>query len=193
VVDGGIPRRFEDAKLSDFAPDGNVSTFLRSMGEVEPVKRRAHLPGAGFTGEEVEVYDMQGMDGLVIVGPVGAGKTHMAAAVYNTIPVPRYFISALAVVEAEKAAITDPDKSLSLHDRNCVLILDDLSAVRPTEFALDVLSRIVRCRYDAMLPTVTTTHTSHDGLSDIFGAAIASRILEMGPIVKLEGADRRRG
>ena len=72
-----------------------------------------------------------------------------------------------------------------------VLIIDDLTGVRPTEFAIDTLARIIRVRYEEAITTVITTHAGHDDLADLYGAAIGSRLLEFGPIVKLDGVDRR--
>ena len=40
-------------------------------------------------------------------------------------------------------------------------------------------------------PLVIATAAGHEDLADLYGAAIASRLRQFGPIVKLEGADRR--
>ena len=174
---GDVSVRFRGARLSDF-PDAIV-------------KQVRALPEGG---------------GAVIVGPIGSGKTHLAAAIANSangLGWETMWLSALDLIAVAKADIAPPktnSKGFQIKPDNVVetasafdglLFLDDATAVRPTEFALDCLSNVIRLRYDRMLPTVVTTHSSFEEISAIFGGAIASRLLEFGPTIKLTGSDRR--
>jgi len=198
-----IPYRFQSATLDDFGSEADPAReFIARLSAVEPEEKVDYsgswMEGVGhLQGVEPkrwEEFDLQGIDGLVIVGPVGTGKTHLAVATVKAVPegVGRLFASALTVVQDAKDAITGDREAWPMHSFPGVLALDDLSGIRPTDFALDTLSTIIRARYDAMLPTIVTTHTGHTELSETYGAAIASRLLELGPLVKLEGGDRRR-
>ena len=190
-----LPFRFQDASLDDFPDDvarpaRELVERVRAVPRETPVRR--YVAGSGWSETGELERDLRGTPGLVIVGNVGAGKTHMAAAIANALEdVPCKFISALEIVEREKATIHSDEQPLALHELEGVLIIDDLSGIRPTEFALDTLAKIIRVRYDEAIATVVTTHAGHDDLAELYGAAIASRLLEFGPVVKLDGADRR--
>lgn len=190
-----LPFRFQHACLDDF-PDADARPAREFVDRVRSVPCdspvRKYVAGSGWSETGELQRDLRGVPGLVIVGNVGAGKTHMAAAIATDLGgVPCKFISALEIVEREKATIHSEEQPLKLDQFEGVLIVDDLSGIRPTEFALDTVARIVRVRYDEVLPTVITTHAGHADLAQLYGAAIASRLLEFGPIVKLDGADRR--
>ncbi len=78
-----------------------------------------------------------------------------------------------------------------------VLFLDDIGAVKyaaasgaPTH-AHDGIAFLLRRRYEALLPTILTSHQSLSQLADRIGIGIASRLRQM-TRVELTGQDRRR-
>ncbi len=191
-----IPFRFASAEISDFPAD--VAAPAREFVErVTAIPRdspvREHRVGSGWQSTGQVERDLRGVDGMVIVGNVGSGKTHLLAGIGNALEnlAPYVFRSALAIVDEAKARINNDQAGCDYAAFTGILLLDDLSGVRITDFAADVLARVVRRRYDDALLTVVTTHTEHSTLAEMYGAAIASRLLEFGPILKLAGSDRR--
>jgi hypothetical protein len=70
------------------------------------------------------------------------------------------------------------------------LVIDDVGAAPPTLWIREALYHVANVRRAWRRPTVWTTHHSPARLAELYGAAIASRVLG-GPVVRLTGTDRR--
>ena len=125
--------------------EGNQAAFeaSRALAEAEPV--------AGW---------------LTIAGECGNGKTHLAAAIVNTLlnrGMPALFHTAPTLLDYLRATFA-PDSGVSFDDRfeaiktTQVLALDDLGAETATPWALDKLYQVLDHRYAWRLPTVVTTN-----------------------------------
>jgi DNA replication protein DnaC len=75
-----------------------------------------------------------------------------------------------------------------------LLILDDLSAERKTEYMQEIVFNVIDSRYRANLPLIVTTNLTSEELkhpSDISYQRTFSRLLEMCLPVNVEGKDKR--
>lgn len=192
-----LPFRFRHAKLKHFEARAiqPALDFVDAIAALpEDVPERHHMEGQGFVETGKMVRNFRGLDGLVIVGPTGVGKTHLMVAIASELfQRERLFRSTLAIVDEAKDVVGGRGTQYPYPSYPAVLMLDDLSGVRPTDFALDTITRIIRVRYDESLPTIITMHSSREAIGDLYGQAIASRMLELGPVIKLAGPDRREG
>ena len=118
------------------------------------------------------VTDMQGW--LVLSGPSGTGKTHLAAAVGNALVESGQavrFVSVPDLLDHLRSAF-DPavgaqyDQVFLQTIEAPVLILDDMGAQSSTPWADEKLDQILTHRYNRRLPTLVTTGIRFEELSD---------------------------
>jgi DNA replication protein DnaC len=196
-----VPYRYRLATLDDFGPEADPARefVARCAAVEEQVSQELEwMEGSGFTGQQTERRQRRfhGVAGLVVVGPSGAGKTHLACAVALALPshVRALVVEAADVGDDYREAARERRDPTAYHRFPGVLVLDDLSAIRhetTTDTERWLNARIIRHRYSEELPTVVTTHADHTHLCALYGEAVANRLLEMGAIVKLAGDDRR--
>lgn len=141
---------------------------------------------------------------LVLVGDVGRGKTHLAAAIKNHLDDSAIFITAPSLLDHLRA--TYAPTSLVTYDRAfdrflnaSVLILDDYGTHSSKPWAEEKLFQLINHRFNARLPTVITTNIAFDQPARLAPASqqeirIFSRILdgELARIVRLEAPHFRR-
>jgi DNA replication protein DnaC len=117
---------------------------------------------------------------LVLTGPSGTGKSHLAAAITNAILdrnegalwifVPD-FLDHLRTTFNPQSDVSYDDLFTTVRDAP-VLVLDDLGAQSSSQWAEEKLYQILAHRYDARQPTVITTNK----LVDNFDGRIRARL-----------------
>lgn len=152
--------------------------FIGEHGTPEPPTRK--------------VFDLSGVRGLLIVGPVGTGKTHLGSALMAHLSGKMIEIPYLVDCAREAVGYSEGRPAiLETAATAKIALLDDLTGTRATEFAIDTIGSIVRRRYSLQLPTVFTANSDIEGLEELFGQSLASRLFEMSELVELLGKDRR--
>lgn len=152
--------------------------------------------------EYVETFVENKGTGLLIVGDVGTGKTHFAAAVACAIAkeygLAFKFISSLElVVKVQEEMFNKGKGNVEADDRYAVsfrsplYILDDLGQEARTEFTLATLFRLIDSRYAHCLPTIITTNLSPSELYERYGETFYSRVIEDNDVVIMNGSNRR--
>lgn len=143
--------------------------------------------------------------GLLLIGGVGCGKTHLATAVINKaidlLEIPDNdaehaatgldsgygysgidFIGTIALLDQLRSAYDgkkNPDQIMGIYQKAKLLVLDDLGAEKPTEWALDRLFSLIDYRYNECLPTIITTNADIKELGNRPGGRICDRIRSM--------------
>jgi DNA replication protein DnaC len=111
---------------------------------------------------------------LLIHGPSGAGKTHVAAAIANRCldrGQPALFVVVPDLLDHLRASYRPNsdmgyDALLEQVRLAPVLILDDLGTQSSTAWAQEKLFQILNHRYNAQMPTVVTTNLSIDRIDE---------------------------
>jgi DNA replication protein DnaC len=209
----GIPPRYQECALSDF--DIEFEGADRSLAKARLI-----------AGRFVEEYH-RGTDGLLFVGPTGVGKTHLAVGIINELVRSkgvRCFFSDYRellkeiqnsynpTVDATEMQILGPVLEAE------VLVLDDLGAVKPSQWVWDTVSYVINHRYNERNTTIITTNfpdlpaatidvpaegfsqterakaaARSETLGDRITDRMLSRLHEMCHVVELSGKDFRMG
>ena len=140
---------------------------------------------------QVRAYAAEPDGWLVLKGPSGSYKTHLAAAIANDRiargePVLfRFTPDLLDELRASyEPADGEPgfDALFELVRTAPLLILDDVDAAASSEWAREKLFQITNARYNAALPTVFTCHSLTDSLDERLSRRLAS-----GTVLDLSG------
>jgi len=175
VQGAGVPPRYLDATFG---------TFERRKGAVQALEACEGY-AAGFEPGRTS-------DGLVLFGPWGAGKTHLAVATARHIH-DRAFANVHFTTAAELVARTRGfhDEAARKAKSADLLVLDDVGQVTLPEWGRDVLYDVLNARYERGLPVVLTTNLDADGLRSHLGAAAVSRLTESCDWVPVTASDYR--
>ena len=161
--------------------------------EVDESNRKAY--------EKTRAYavrlDNATQNGLLFVGNVGTGKTHLAvAALLSAVTkgVSGRFESVNDMVRNLGASYQTNDTGKYTEEIMDApfLVLDDLGKEKGSETAKAFMFSLINHRYEGGLPTLITTNLTGDELKELYGAAICSRLYEMCELVVMTGSDRRR-
>lgn len=203
-----IPRRYEHCELSNFEFEGPHRALLA-----------ARMAACRF----VEEYPME-RTGLLFIGDAGRGKTHLAIGIMKELirekGVPCLFADYRELLKQIQDSYNPSVQTTEMALLNPVfeaevLVLDELGAVRASEWVWDTVSLILNSRYNEQRTTIITTnyenappsdqkrHASgkeltvaekasiQPTLGDRIGERMRSRLHEMCRIVEVNGDDYR--
>lgn len=137
--------------------------------------------------------------GLLIVGPCGTGKTHLAVAALQEVIAQdkpgkllfRNFQELVQDLQASFESTDAPKKSEILQPmiEADLLVLDELGSQKPTAWVQDILYYVINTRYNDLKPTIFTSNyldepqPGAESLRDRIGVQLRSRLYEMGSTV----------
>jgi DNA replication protein DnaC len=220
---GWIPVPGDALRVEACGCQGDLKRRQR-LASAEIPKRYAHCNLETFKEETLvlknararvqEFVDLwpgtDGGRGLLMIGPCGSGKTHLAVAalveIINSGKPGRLLFSNFQDLIHEIQASFDSDEVPSKSEilrpllEADLLVLDELGSQKPTTFVQDILYYVINTRYNSELTTIFTTNftdtpaeAEKETLSQRVGARLRSRLYEMATLVSFNGAsDYRR-
>ncbi|WP_018880427.1 IS21-like element helper ATPase IstB [Thioalkalivibrio sp. ALE9] len=206
----------------------SVATTLATLCEYELAERERrrlerHLKEARLpTGKTLEAFDFQAIDGadrnqlsalacetgwidqarnLLLFGPSGVGKSHLAAAISHALIEQglrvRHYAASVLVQELQtaKQALRLSD-ALSKLDKYRLLVIDDIGYVKRSEAETSVLFELIAHRYEAgsLLITSNQPFSAWDAIfpDDMMAVAAIDRLIHHAHVVELSGESYRK-
>jgi DNA replication protein DnaC len=187
-----IPERYRSCNFDNFS-DTNASL----------------MKAKNLAREFVDTYPAVDA-GLLLLGPAGRGKTHLACAILSELVAKKGvpgiygdFSDLLMKIQTSFRPDADLSKEsiLQPYAEAEVLVLDELGASKPHPWVLDVLYNLLNTRYNRKRITIVTSNFEdepdkesgeRDRLEDRVGSRIRSRLFEMCLMVTMRGDDFRR-
>ncbi len=121
-------------------------------------------------------------ESLVLFGPTGTGKTHIAAACARITGPRTLFVRVRRLIDARRAGIEsgrgDREVMADLISSDW-LFLDDVGAMRDTDYARDSIDELIEEREIRGLPIVVTLNISPSDFDERLGPRSGSRLKGM--------------
>ena len=195
-----FPPRYKDCGLANYETEG----------------AQRGVAAAKIAAEQFVVNYPLDKTGLLLIGPSGAGKTHLAAAILKQLIITkgiaclfcdyRELLKEIQNSYNPSVQVTELDLLRPVFQAE-VLVLDDLGAVKPTEWVWDMVSVILNTRYNENLTTIITSNfmdgpaagvsgpraaAREETLGDRIGERMRSRLFEMCRVVNVNAPDYRQ-
>lgn len=208
-----IPARYSKCTFESFdtnpvSTDSLAETWARSL-------REAKLVVQGFVSNLSPDEDQ----GLLLMGPSGVGKTHLAVSALKELALRGHdalFCDYADLLKKIQASY-NPESQTSEMDilepilSAEILLLDDLGSSKPSAWALETVGHILNTRYNAKRITLVTTNfldaenaqqakatlpsgervRADESLGDRVGHRIRSRLFEMCRTIQILARDYR--
>jgi DNA replication protein DnaC len=187
-------------------PERYLNCKVENYDLKRPGASQSHMRASLIARKFIEEWKTRDR-GLMFVGPVGVGKTHLSVAILKTLiedwGVRGLFCDFSDLLERIQATFsrTNPDSAddvLAPYRDAELLVLDELGARRPTDWVRDVLYGLINTRYNRQRLTIVTSNYSdapvrqgEEKLEDRIGTMVRSRLYEMCDLVVLDGLDYR--
>lgn len=218
-----VPERYRHCDFLNYETDNEhegpsraeVDAWNRSLAQAKLVVER-------FAQEFSPVREMQGEQGLLLMGPCGVGKTHLVVAALKEIVLRGHsglFYDYRELLKEIQDSYNPESQSTEMGVlepvlKTEVLVLDDLGASKPSPWALETVGHILNSRYNEKRVTLLTTNyldsdspaaslnpsrapgsrmpMTEDSLTDRIGKRIRSRLYEMCRTVEVYAPDYRK-
>ncbi len=214
-----VPDRYRHCDFENFETDNEIENVSRE----QLAAWNRSLAEAKFVVERfADEFPVGAEDGLLLMGPCGAGKTHLAVAALKEIVQRGHsglFYDYRELLKEIQDSYNAESQSTEMGVLEPVLkaeilVLDDVGSSKPSLWALETVGHILNTRYNEKRVTILTTNfldadaaiapapaarvagmrapTIEDSLTDRVGKRIRSRLYEMCRTIEISAPDYRK-
>jgi DNA replication protein DnaC len=217
-----VPERYRHCDFDNFEADNEIEGASREQAQIwNRSLAQSKLVVQRFAEEFSPVREMQTEQGLLLMGPCGAGKTHLAVAALKNIVLRGHsglfydYRELLKQIQDSYNAESQTTEMSVLEPvlATDVFVLDDVGSSKPSLWALETVGHILNTRYNEKRVTLLTTNyldtdpaaatpgtrspgmrtpTIEDTLTERVGKRIRSRLYEMCRTVEISAPDYRK-
>jgi DNA replication protein DnaC len=214
-----VPERYRHCDFENYETDNDIENATREqLAAWNRSLTQAKLVVQRFADE----FPVGSEHGLLLMGPCGAGKTHLAVAALKEIVgrghsglfydyrelLKQIQDSYNAESQSTEMSVLEPVLKAE------ILVLDDVGSSKPSLWALETVGHILNARYNEKRVTLLTTNfldsdaaanaspaprvagmrapTIEDSLTDRVGKRIRSRLYEMCRTIEISAPDYRK-
>ncbi|HYL46728.1 MAG TPA: ATP-binding protein [Candidatus Limnocylindrales bacterium] len=213
-----VPERYRHCDFENFETDNELENVTREqLAAWNRSLAQAKLIVERFAQE----FPLSSEHGLLLMGPCGAGKTHLAVAALKQVILRGHsglFYDYRELLKEIQDSYNSESQSTEMSVLEPVLrvellVLDDVGSSKPSPWALETVGHVLNTRYNDKRVTLLTTNyldtdtnspsaaprvsgmrapSIEDTLSERVGQRIRSRLYEMCRTVEISAPDYRK-
>jgi DNA replication protein DnaC len=162
-----VPERYRHCDFDNYETDNEIESASREqLGSWNRSLAQAKLIVQRFAQEFSPVREMQNENGLLLMGPCGVGKTHLAVAALKEIVLRGHsglFYDYRELLKQIQDSYNSESQSTEMSVLEPVLkaeilVLDDIGSSKPSLWALETVGHILNTRYNEKRVTILTTN-----------------------------------
>jgi DNA replication protein DnaC len=212
-----VPERYRHCDFENFETDNEIE---HAASEQQAGWNRSLAQAKLIVQRFAEEFPVGNEQGLLLMGPCGVGKTHLAVAALKEIVLRGHsglLYDYRELLKQIQDSYNPESQSTEMGVLEPVLkaeilVLDDLGSSKPSLWALETVGHILNTRYNEKRVTILTTNyldsepsavpitrvagmrapTIEDSLTERVGQRIRSRLYEMCRTVQINAADYRK-
>jgi len=217
-----VPERYRHCDFDNYETDNEIETISREQSSAwNRSLAQAKLVVRRFAEEFSPLGEIDSQHGLLLMGPCGVGKTHLAVSALKEIVLRGHgglFYDYRELLKAIQDSYNPESQTTEMSVLEPVLqtellVLDDVGSSKPSLWALETVGHILNTRYNEKRATLLTTNfldadapelpaarreavprgvAIDDSLTDRLGKRIRSRLYEMCRTVEIFAPDYRK-
>jgi DNA replication protein DnaC len=210
-----VPERYRHCDFENYETDNDIENVTREqLAAWNRSLTQAKMLVQRFAGE----FPVGSEHGLLLMGPCGVGKTHLAVSAMKTIVLRGHsglFYDYRELLKAIQDSYNPENQATEMSVlepvlKTEILVLDDVGSSKPSLWALETVGHILNTRYNDKRTTIITTNypdqppggsapvttaqraIREETLGDRIGERMRSRLAEMCVVIEMRGADFRQ-
>jgi DNA replication protein DnaC len=191
-----VPERYRHCDFENFETDNELENATR---EQLAAWNRSLTQAKLMVQRFAEEFPVGSEHGLLLMGPCGAGKTHLAVAALKEIVLRSHsglfydYREMLKEIQGSYSSESDVTELGVLEPvlKSEILVLDDVGSSKPSLWALETVGHILNTRYNEKRVTLLTTNFLDSDIAGSGSAGASSRVTGMRtPAIEDSLADR---